>query len=227
MIFGYYKIGLFDREPFEWIPFNTIRTKIYNRSIRKQVVFDKSSYKYFSDPLLQNNFLTKLHNETVDHGKKVLDDLHEIIKTIARPEKSFLHVAGNAHNMIKKFGSDLTIFNSILNESSAPATYNKNKRFQLKQGHEYRQKHFDSPRHVGLGLETTESCYLSQWILYNNTDWGMKSLPATRTLTWYMRKILRAMDFTSSGTQGKQSKILVFPHLLGYYNTLKTSWILP
>ena len=64
------------------------------------------------------------------------------------------------------------------------------KRFQLKQPHEYRRKYIDSQRHVGLGLERIKSCYLSQSILYNNTDWVMMSDPAIVTLTRYLKIIL-------------------------------------
>ena len=158
------------------------------RALADKLYFDNSSCKDLNDHLVQKGFLTKLRNEVVDNGEKVLNDLHGVIQTIARPEKSLLHVAANSYNLIENFGSDLVLLNSIFNESLI--SFNKNERFQLKQGHEYRRKSFDSPRHIGLGLESTKSCYLTQSILYNNTDWLKKSVPATRTLMKFLTNIL-------------------------------------
>ena len=158
-------------------------------AIEDNMYFDNLSCIYFSGHLVQKNFLNKLKNESADNGEKVLRDLHGILETILRPQNSFLHIAANAKKLIKHFGSDLLIFNSVFNESSTAYNENQRKRFQLKQPHEYRRKHFDSHRHVGLGLESIKSCYLSQSILYNNTDWGLKSVPDIVTLTRYMKII--------------------------------------
>ena len=146
--------------------------------------YDNSSCQYATIDFVQKKFLIKLKNEVVENVDNVLNDLHEIIQTICKPEKSLLHVVTNVDTFIKHYGSDLLVFNSIFNESLV--SFDKSKKFPLKSPHEYRRRHFDSLRHVGVGLESTKSCYLFQSILYNNTDWMMKSIPATRTLLNYL-----------------------------------------
>ena len=177
-------------------------------AIEKKLYYDKSTCIYFSDHVEQKKFLRRL--KIVDGGKSILTDLYDIIETIARPENSFLHVAANTESLIGQFGSDLLIFNSIFNESTSAYSENKRKRFQVKQAPEYRKKHFNSPRHVGLGLESKESCHLSQFILYNNTDWQLKSIPALRVFTRYMQNILQALVDEEMETR---SWVKIYPSL--------------
>merc|ERR1712002_273994 len=53
--------------------------------------------------------------------------------------------------------------------------------------HEYRKVAEDAaPRHVAFGVGGTESCYLKQSILYNNTDWTHKEVADIRVMLQYL-----------------------------------------
>ena len=149
-----------------------------------QSYYDNSSCKYAAEDVVQKKFLIKLKNEVLNNADKVLKDIYQIMKTVFKPEKSFLHVAANADTFIEHYGSQLLVFNSIFNESFV--SFDKTEKFPYKSEREYRNKYPDSPRHIGVGLETTKSCHLVQFILYNNTDYLMESIPATMVLLRYL-----------------------------------------
>ena len=41
-----------------------------------------------------------------------------MIQTLARPQRSFVYVAANAKELVSKYGSDLSVLNSIFNSTS-------------------------------------------------------------------------------------------------------------
>ena len=76
--------------------------------------------------------------------------------------------------------------NTIFNSSSSESEIDLSERFELKREHKYRKKDLSNPRHVSLGVDSTKSCYLSQSILYNNSDWTAKDVSDSRVLLKYL-----------------------------------------
>ena len=105
---------------------------------------------------------------------------------LARPERSFVYVAANAKDLTSNYGSDLALLNTIFNSSSSESDIDLSERFEVKREHEYRKKDLSNPRHVSLGVDSTKSCYLSQSILYNNSDWTAKDVSDSRVLLKYL-----------------------------------------
>ena len=38
---------------------------------------------------------------------------------------------------------------------------------------DYRDENRTNPQHVALGVDSTNSCYMTQTVMYNNTDWSL------------------------------------------------------
>ena len=75
--------------------------------------------------------------------------------------------------MTEKFGSDLNVFSKIFNTTETkPKEDFLNERYQMKVESDYREVNKTKPQHVALGVESTSSCYMSQTVMYNNTEWS-------------------------------------------------------
>ena len=190
---------LSDRINYPYFTMKELNTTIGNRlnvrtpgassiksSLFDGLYFDNTTVKYYTGHLVQKNFLTKLKEEIKTNVDTVINELYEMIETLARPERSFLYVAANAKDLTSNYGPNLILLNSIFNSSSSEIDVDLSERFKLKREHNFRKKDLSSPRHVSLGVESTKSCYLSQSILYNNSDWTAKDVSDSRVLLKYL-----------------------------------------
>ena len=100
-----------------------------------------------------------------------------MIRTLARPESAFVYLATNADKLVRHFGSGLPLLSSLFNVSAELDQTGLSERFVLKSEYEYHKVEEDAvPGHVAFGVGGTESCYLKQSMLYNNTDWTHKEV---------------------------------------------------
>jgi len=148
--------------------------------------FDNTTFKHYTSHQVQKSFLTKLKEEIKTNVDSVLEELYQMVDILAKPERSFLYVAGKAEDMTKTYGSDLLLLSSIFNSSSSETDLDLSERFEIKREHEYRKKKASNLRHVALGVDSTKSCYMSQSIFYNSSDWMAKDVSDTRVLLKYL-----------------------------------------
>jgi len=190
---------LSDRINYPYFTMKELNTTIGNRlnvrtpgasSIKSELFnglyFDNTTYKHYTGHQTQKHFLTKLKEEIKTNVDSVINELHEMIDMLAIPERSFVYVAADAKDLTSNYGSDLPLLNTIFNSSSSNADIDLNERFELRREHTYRKTDLSSPRHVSLGVDSTKSCYLSQSVLYNNSDWTAKDVSDSRVLLKYL-----------------------------------------
>lgn len=51
---------------------------------------------------------------------------------------------------------------------------------------DYRDENRTNPQHVALGVDSTNSCYMTQTVMYNNTDWSLPEVAQVRVLLKYL-----------------------------------------
>ena len=86
----------------------------------------------------------------------------------------------------------LSVFSKIFNVTNTVPDENfLRQRYDVIKDSEYRDENKTRPQHVALGVDSTSSCYMSQTVLYNNTDW---SLPEVRFKS-YLKKITPSCIF--------------------------------
>jgi len=159
---------------------SSIKSKLFDG-----LYFDNTTFKHYAGHLVQKKFLTNLKKDLKSNVSAVIGELYDMVNTLAKPERSFVYVAANAEDLIENYGQNLPILNTIFNTSISRNT-NLNERFRLKREHEYRKTNFENLRHVALGVDSTKSCYLSQSVLYNNSNWAAKEVSNTRVLLKYL-----------------------------------------
>jgi len=158
--------------------------------------FSNKSNVYHASFLRQKAFLDSIINELDTNPDKVLNELNTIIKTLARPDNSFMYMATDATELTTHYGKGLPLLNNLFNNTSVAVTNTKEgliSRFSTCSEYEYRRSDQDIsgtkdvfPNHVALGVGGTESCYMKQYILYNNTDWTSPEVTAVRVALQYL-----------------------------------------
>ena len=141
-------------------------------SLLDGIYFDNYTLEHFRSYLPQKAFLTKLKMKIEDgNAESIIEDLYEMVHVLGVSKNSFLHVAGNVEKMTKQYGSNLPVFSKIFNATETePNNENLNERYQMKMMSDYRDTNNNKPQHVALGVDSTRSCYMSQAVMYNNTD---------------------------------------------------------
>ena len=196
---------LHDRFYFSHFTMKELNTTINNRlnykkpsatsilsSLFDGLYYNNSSSDHYTDHIKQKRFLEALREEVKVDVDSVISEVHQLIKLLVQPERSFLHMAGKAEQLVAIYGSNLAPLRSIFNTSVEPLQSNKelSSRFEVTPESGYRRKELNeggaSLRHVAMGVDSTKSCYLSQAILYNNTNWMAEEVPAVRVLLRYM-----------------------------------------
>jgi len=157
------------------------------RSLHDGLYFSNKSNIHHTSFLRQKTFLDKLLEEIKTDSQSVIAELYNMIETLAKPENAFVYLATNADELVRHFGRDLPLLNSLFNVSTELDKTGLSERFVLKSEHEYRKVEEDAaPRHVAFGVGGTESCYLKQSMLYNNTDWTHKEVADIRVMLQYL-----------------------------------------
>jgi len=158
------------------------------RSLSDGIYFNQDSNIHHTSILRQKKFLDEVMAQIKTDPNSVINELYEIIRLLARPEAAFVYLATDAKELKKNFGSTLPLLQSLFNESTAALTPTElATRYDLKSEHMYRRTWEErTDQHVAFGVGGTESCFLKQSILYNNTDWTNKEVADIRVMLQYL-----------------------------------------
>merc|ERR1712106_25378 len=152
--------------------------------------FDDTTSQHYTDYIKQKTFLESIQKQIKYDFETVVAELHVIIEKLVEPSKAFLFFATNAKRLKERLGDDLKQFNVLFKNASAPEPEELEKlseRFELKRESEFRKSSFkELPRHVAIGVDSTKSCYMTQTVLYNNTDWTLPEVADIRVLLGYL-----------------------------------------
>ena len=148
------------------------------RSLSDGIYFNRDSNIHHTSILRQKQFLDSIMEEIKADADKVLGELYDIMKLLAKPENAFVYLATDAQELASSFGQSLPLLQSLFNQS-APGEDRSQlmERYEIKSEHEYRRSKGERvDDHVAFGVGGTESCFLKQSVLYNNTDWTHKEV---------------------------------------------------
>ena len=146
------------------------------RSLHDGLYFSSDSNIHHTSFLRQKKFLDGILQEMKTNPQSVTEELYGIMKSLAKPENAFVYLATNADELIQHYGSGLPLLHSLFNTSAETDETSLAERYVVKSEYEYRKVDQNIPRHVAFGVGGTESCYLKQSVLYNNTDWTHKEV---------------------------------------------------
>ena len=141
------------------------------RSLDNGLYFSSDSNIHHTSFLRQKKFLDAVLEEIKTDAQSVIEELYTMVRTLATPQNAFVYLATNAEDLINHFGKDLPLLRSLFNSTDKSVPTDLSERYVIKSEHEYRNMAGTVPRHVVFGVGGTESCYLKQSVLYNNTDW--------------------------------------------------------
>ena len=139
------------------------------------IYFNNNTLEHYTSNLVQKNFLTKLQQQIKDgEVESIIEDLYEMVKLYGTSDNSFLHIAGGVKDMTERYGKNLPIFSKIFNATATtPSEEYLKERYDMKKESDYRSENKTKAQHVALGVDSTNSCYMTQTVMYNNTDWSL------------------------------------------------------
>ena len=161
------------------------------------IYFNNETMDHYTSYLVQKHTLNKL-NTQIEEGQAepVLEELYRMVRTLATSNNSFLHIAGDARAMTAQYGKRMSVLGGFFNAtttttnatdaSSARDSSWLAGRYEVRREHEYRATDSVKPHHVALGVDSTSSCYLTQTVMYNNTDWSAREVSEARVLLKYL-----------------------------------------
>lgn len=156
------------------------------RTLFDGMYFDNTSNIYHTSFIKQKAFLESLIEDIKTKPEEIVSEVYDIIQTLARPENAFVHIATDIEKLVQQEGASLPSLTNLFNSSLSLEPVNLDMRFQLKSEYGFRQLEAGLPRHVGFGVGGTESCFLKQSILYNNTDWTHPEVASVRVMLQYL-----------------------------------------
>ena len=139
------------------------------------IYFNNNTMEHYTSYLVQKSFLTNLREKIKEgEGESIIEDLYNMVKVLGTSDHSFLHIAGNVMDMKEKFGTNIPVFSKIFNATETmPSEDYLNERYEMTVESDYRDENRTNPQHVALGVDSTNSCYMTQTVMYNNTDWSL------------------------------------------------------
>ena len=143
------------------------------------IYYTNQTFDHHTSHLVQKNFLTKIQQK-IDNNQtqSIIDDLYTMARILGNSQKRFLHIAGNVQKLKEKYGNKLEIFSEIFNSTETNESQDElHQRYEFPKESGYRNEDKTLDQHVALGVDSTSSCFMTQTIMYNNTDW---SLPEVR-----------------------------------------------
>ena len=141
------------------------------RALHDGMYFDQDTNIHYSNFVKQKKVLEDILDRAKNNEQELIEDLYEIVRNLACSENAFVYLASDIKNLVREYGSDLSVFQTLLNstETEKPETFDG--RFIINSEEKYRDAVSDKPRHIAFAVGGTESCFLKQSVTYNNTDW--------------------------------------------------------
>ena len=153
------------------------------------IYFNNQTMDHYTSYLVQRNTLNTL-NTQIEEGQAepVVEELYRMVRTLATSNNSFLHIAGDARAMTARYGRTMSVLGGLFNSTATTARNSSwlAGRYEVRREHEYRASNSSNPHHVALGVDSTSSCYLTQTVMYNNTDWSAREVSEARVLLKYL-----------------------------------------
>ena len=151
------------------------------------IYFNNQTMDHYTSYLVQKKTLNKL-SQQIEEGQaeEVLEELYSMVRTLATSDHSFLHIAGDARQMTDRYGKTMSVLAGFFNTTATTASSDLGGRYEVRREHEYRAQDSSQPHHVALGVDSTSSCYLTQTVMYNNTDWSAREVSEARVLLKYL-----------------------------------------
>lgn len=124
----------------------------------------------------------------------VLGTLQRIRKAIVKPKNVFVQMSTSLQKLNKRYGANVTkvwkdFFDPLNSRERSLGTEKAedilSTRYPVMSESYYRDLN-PKVRHAIVGLPGTESCYLKQAILYNNSNWENDDVPAIRLMLQYL-----------------------------------------
>ena len=141
------------------------------RVLHDGVYFNKDTNIHYSNFVRQKRVLEDILDRVKDNEQELVKDFHDIVRSLATSENAFVYLASDTKNLIREYGSDLSVIRSLFNSTETRKAKTTEERFVINSEQEYRDAGSDKPRHIAFGVGGTESCFLKQSVTYNNTDW--------------------------------------------------------
>ena len=141
------------------------------RTLHDGLYFDQDTNIHYSNFIRQKRVLEDTLDRAKNNEQELIGDFYEIVRNLACSENAFVYLASDIKNLVREYGSDLSVFQTLLNstETEKPKTFDG--RFIINSEEKYRDSVSDKPRHIAFAVGGTESCFLKQSVKYNNTDW--------------------------------------------------------
>jgi len=151
------------------------------------IYYTNQTFDHHTSHLVQKNFLNKVQEKINNNQtESIIEDLYQMVHILGNSNNKFLHVAGNAEKMIEKYGQNVLVFNKIFNATESPTEAELKERFELTKESSYRSEDKSREQHVALGVDSTSSCFMTQTVLYNNTDWSLPEVGQARVMLKYL-----------------------------------------
>ena len=111
----------------------------------------------------------------------VISELDQMVSKLARSDAALVYLATKVSHLTAEYGADLSVLSDLLPLSDTATDLSS--RYVASSEYSFRNS---SNKHVAFGVGGTESCYLKQSVLYNNTDWSSPAVASERVMLQYI-----------------------------------------
>ena len=152
------------------------------------IYFNNKTMEHYTKKLAQKKFLNQLKQRIEDgEAEDIIDDLYRMVRNLGTSNNSFLHMAADARALTSEYGETVAVLSGLFNASSLTGSEEwLSGRYEVSREHQYRAVNSSTPQHVALGVDSTSSCYFTQTVMYNNTDWTDREVADARVLLKYL-----------------------------------------
>ena len=152
------------------------------------IYFNNKTMEHYTKKLAQKKFLNQLKQRIEDgEAEDIIDDLYRMVRILGTSNNSFLHMAADARALTSEYGETVAVLSGLFNASSLTGSEEwLSGRYEVSREHQYRAVNSSTPQHVALGVDSTSSCYFTQTVMYNNTDWTDREVADARVLLKYL-----------------------------------------
>ena len=155
------------------------------RVLHDGIYFSKDSNIHHCNFVRQTRLLEELLETLKTGHDTVLTELYEIVTALVKPHSALVYLATRADQLVEEQGEELGVLRDLLGSPSSPALPGQlDSRFIARSEYGYRNS--QPSTHLAFGVGGTESCYLKQSVLYNNTDWTSPEVAAERVMLQYI-----------------------------------------
>ena len=141
------------------------------RALHDGVYFDQDTNIHYSNFVRQKRVLESVLDKAKDNEQELVEDFYDIVRNLACSENAFVYLASDIKNLVREYGSDLSVIKTLFNSTETNRAKTFEGRFVINSEQEYRDTASNKPRHIAFGVGGTESCFMKQSVTYNNTDW--------------------------------------------------------